>query len=56
MEPDELEEQRSLAAGGYVGVRRMVRLLEEGEASKNVVDAMVDMASDLINLRVSIMK
>jgi len=28
LQPEELEEQRSLAAGGYVGVRRVARLLE----------------------------
>lgn len=28
MQPEELEEQRSLASGGYVGVRRVARLLE----------------------------
>ncbi|KAG1680951.1 hypothetical protein FOA52_009910 [Chlamydomonas sp. UWO 241] len=56
LEPEEVEEQKSLAAGGYVGVRRVVRLLEEGEGSKNVVDNMVDAASDMINLRVAIMK
>ena len=31
MDPDEIEEHKSLAAGGYVGVRRVVRLLEVGE-------------------------
>ncbi|KAG2430310.1 hypothetical protein HYH02_013787 [Chlamydomonas schloesseri] len=56
LEPDEVELQRSLAAGGYVGVRKIERLLEEGEAAKKVVDQIIDAASDLINLRVAIMK
>lgn len=56
LEPGELEEQRSLAAGGYVAVRRVVRLLEEGEAAKQAVDTIINAASDLINLRVAIMK
>jgi len=30
LQPEEIEEQRSLAAGGYVGVRRVARLLEVG--------------------------
>uniref|UniRef100_A0A7S3QUH6 Tyrosine specific protein phosphatases domain-containing protein n=1 Tax=Dunaliella tertiolecta TaxID=3047 RepID=A0A7S3QUH6_DUNTE len=56
LQPEELEEQRSLASGGYVGVRRVARLLEEGEAAKRTLDAALDAASSLINLRVSIMK
>ncbi len=51
-----MELQRSLAGGGYVGVRKVARLLEEGEAAKKVVDSIIDAASDLINLRVAIMK
>lgn len=39
---EEAEEQRSLAAGGYMGVRRVVRLLENGESTKRAVDAVVD--------------
>ncbi len=39
---EEAEEQRSLAAGGYMGVRRVVRLLENGESTKKAVDAVVD--------------
>jgi hypothetical protein len=39
-----------------VGVRRVVRLFEEGERCKLVVDGMADAASDLLNLRVAIMK
>lgn len=55
--PDvEADEQRSLAAGGYVGVRRVVRLLEEGDSAKRALDTLVDAASVLINLRVAIMK
>eukprot|EP00798_Chlamydomonas_sp_ICE-L_P002281 gene2281-8554_t len=50
------EEQKALAGGGYVGVRRIVRLLEEGENAKKTVDAMVDTASGLINLRKAIMR
>ncbi|KAL6757552.1 inositol hexakisphosphate-domain-containing protein [Haematococcus lacustris] len=56
LEPEEAAEQKALAAGGYVGVRRVVRLLEEGEDAKRTLDAVVDSASDLLNLRVSIMK
>lgn len=56
VEPEELEEQKALAAGGYVGVRRVVRLFEEGERCKQVVDSMADAASELLNLRVAIMK
>eukprot|EP00197_Chlamydomonas_leiostraca_P007983 CAMPEP_0202863826 /NCGR_PEP_ID=MMETSP1391-20130828/4304_1 /ASSEMBLY_ACC=CAM_ASM_000867 /TAXON_ID=1034604 /ORGANISM="Chlamydomonas leiostraca, Strain SAG 11-49" /LENGTH=1425 /DNA_ID=CAMNT_0049543499 /DNA_START=116 /DNA_END=4393 /DNA_ORIENTATION=- len=56
LDPEQVEEQKSLAGGGYVGVRRVVRLLEEGEAAKKTLDHIVDQASDLINLRVSIMK
>ncbi|GFR48167.1 hypothetical protein Agub_g10003 [Astrephomene gubernaculifera] len=56
LSPEELELQRSLAGGGYVGVRRVARLLEEGDAAKAVVDQIIDAASDVINLRVAIMK
>ena len=34
----------------------MVRLLEDGENAKKTTDAVIDAASDLINLRVAIMK
>jgi hypothetical protein len=39
-----------------IAPHRQIRLLEEGERSKAVVDSMVDAASDLINLRMEIMK
>lgn len=55
-EPEEIEEQKSLASGGFVGVRRVARLLEEGESAKRTLDAVIDAASDLINLRVAIIK
>ncbi len=54
--PEEVEEQRSLAAGGYVGVRRVVRMLEGGDSAKHVVDAAIDSNSQMLNLRISIMK
>jgi hypothetical protein len=54
--PLEIEEQRSLAGGGYVGVRRVVRILEDGDAVKRAVDAAIDSNGQLINLRMSIMK
>lgn len=53
---EDFAQQRSLASGGYVGVRRVVRLLENGDGIKRVVDGMVDVCSQLINLRVAIMK
>ena len=56
IELEEMEQLRSLAAGGYMGVRRVVRLLEEGEGSKKVVDAIADACDELIHLRVAIMK
>ncbi|GLC33893.1 hypothetical protein PLESTM_000131000, partial [Pleodorina starrii] len=56
LQPEEMELQRSLAGGGYVGVRKVARLLEEGDSAKKVVDQIIDAASDVINLRVAIMK
>lgn len=53
---EDVEAQRSLAAGGYVGVRRLVRLLDSGDAAKRAVDDAVDRCAQLINLRVAIMK
>jgi hypothetical protein len=46
----------SLAGGGYVGVRRVVRLLEHGDSAKRFVDALIDANSQMLNLRVSIMR
>ncbi|GLI60364.1 hypothetical protein VaNZ11_002488 [Volvox africanus] len=56
LDPEELELNRSLAGGGYVGVRKVARLLEEGDAAKKMVDEIIDAADDVINLRVAIMK
>lgn len=56
MSPEEIEEQRSLAAGGYVGVRRVIRLLEEGDNAKRAVDTVIDAAGQLINLRMAVMR
>jgi hypothetical protein len=56
MTPEQIEEQKSLAAGGYVGVRRVVRLLEEGDRAKHEVDEAIDANAQLLNLRISIMK
>eukprot|EP00775_Hariotina_reticulata_P011247 gene11247-11396_t len=53
---EELQERVSLAGGGYVGVRRVVRLLEHGDNAKRVVDALIDANSQMLNLRVSIMR
>jgi hypothetical protein len=46
----------SLAAGGYVGVRRVVRLLEHGDNAKRIVDAVIDASAQMLNLRVAIMR
>lgn len=56
MSGEEAEELRSLASGGYMGVRRLTRLLENGEAAKRLADSMIDACSQLINLRVAIMR
>lgn len=56
MAPDELDEQRALAQGGYVGVRRVVRLLEVGDVAKRMADAAIDANAQLLNLRMSILK
>lgn len=56
MSAEEVEEQRSLAGGGYVGVRRVVRLLEEGEGAKRLVDVVIDANGQLLNLRRDIMR
>eukprot|EP00878_Enallax_costatus_P006221 GHUV01006524.1.p1 GENE.GHUV01006524.1~~GHUV01006524.1.p1 ORF type:complete len:1656 (+),score=579.22 GHUV01006524.1:267-5234(+) len=56
LSPDEVQERVSLAAGGYVGVRRVVRLLEHGDNAKRVVDAAIDANAQMVNLRVSIMR
>lgn len=55
IQEDELE-QKSLAAGGYVGVRRIARLLEDGETAKRTVDSVVDSCSQMLNLRMVIMR
>ena len=47
---------RTHAQGGYVGVRRVVRLLEVGDVAKRIADAAIDANSQLINLRMSILK
>jgi hypothetical protein len=51
-----LQERVSLAAGGYVGVRRVVRLLEHGDNAKRIVDAVIDASAQMLNLRVAIMR
>jgi hypothetical protein len=51
-----LQERVSLAAGGYVGVRRVVRLLEHGDNAKRIVDAVIDANAQMLNLRVAIMR
>lgn len=42
--------------GGYVGVRRVVRLLEHGDFAKRQVDAAIDANAAMLNLRVCIMR
>jgi hypothetical protein len=54
--PEELDVQRALAGGGYVAVRKVVRLLEVGDVAKRMTDAAIDANSQLINLRMSILK
>lgn len=44
------------AGGGYVGVRRVVRLLEHGDQAKRQVDAAIDANAAMLNLRVCIMR
>jgi hypothetical protein len=39
-----------------VGVRRVVRLLEVGDVAKRMADAAIDANSQLLNLRMSILK
>lgn len=56
LSPEEVQERVSLAAGGYVGVRRIVRLLEHGDNAKRVVDAAIDANAQMLNLRVAIMR
>eukprot|EP00879_Flechtneria_rotunda_P018628 GHRR01019549.1.p1 GENE.GHRR01019549.1~~GHRR01019549.1.p1 ORF type:complete len:942 (+),score=356.76 GHRR01019549.1:158-2983(+) len=56
LSPEEVQERISLAGGGYVGVRRVVRLLEHGDVAKRVVDAAIDANAQMVNLRVSIMR
>lgn len=56
LSPDEVQERVSLAAGGYVGVRRVVRLLEHWDNAKRIVDAAIDANAQMVNLRVSIMR
>ncbi|KAI8474087.1 MAG: inositol hexakisphosphate-domain-containing protein [Monoraphidium minutum] len=56
MSAEEIAEQRALAQGGYVGVRRVVRLLEVGDVAKRIADAAIDANSQLLNLRMSILK
>lgn len=46
----------AIAQGGYVGVRRVVRLLEVGDVAKHITDAAIDANSQLLNLRMSILK
>lgn len=42
--------------GGYMGVRRVVRLLEVGDIAKRAADAAIDANGQLLNLRTSILK
>lgn len=56
MTPEELAEQRNLAAGAYFAVRRVCRLLEEGETAKHMVDFIIDACGELCNLRMAIMR
>ncbi|KAF6255732.1 inositol hexakisphosphate-domain-containing protein [Scenedesmus sp. NREL 46B-D3] len=56
LSPEEVQERVSLAAGGYVGVRRVVRLLEHGDNAKRIVDAVIDASAQMLNLRVAIMR
>jgi len=39
-----------------MGVRRVVRLLEVGDVAKRMTDAAIDANSQLLNLRMSILK
>lgn len=45
-----------MPGGGYVGVRRVVRLLEHGDQAKRQVDAAIDANAAMLNLRVCIMR
>lgn len=54
LEEDEREEA-ALKDGEYVGVRRFVRILENGIDGKQFTDRMVDLCGGLVNLRTSIM-
>ncbi|GBF92770.1 paladin [Raphidocelis subcapitata] len=55
---DDEREAPALAPGegGYVGVRRVVRLLEVGDVAKRVADAAIDANAQLLNLRMAILK
>jgi hypothetical protein len=46
----------SPVGGGYVGVRKVVRLLEHGDYAKRQVDAAIDANASMLNLRVCIMR
>lgn len=48
-------EESALKDGEYVGVRRFVRILENGNEEKQLTDKMVDLCGGLVNLRTSIM-
>lgn len=47
-------EEAALKDGEYVGVRRFVRILENGIDGKNFTDRLVDLCGSLVNLRTSI--
>lgn len=42
--------------GDYVGVRRVVRVLEYGDEAKEVLDRTINACSAVINLRTAIMR
>ena len=48
-------EEAALKDGEYIGVRRFVRILENGIDGKNLTDRIVDQCGSLVNLRTSIM-
>lgn len=53
---DEDPETRNLRDGDYVGVRRFVRVLEQGVDVKTTVDQVIDACGVLVNLRTAIMR
>lgn len=50
------QEEAAMRDGEYVGVRRFVRITEDGVDAKALTDAVVDMCGGMVNLRTAIMR